>query len=272
LIAVQYFDNPAGRLHKFLADMRAQQQHLTISQALREVLSGPLTDAEVLHAMAAAMALPAQIRAQVEELDDDIELLMRWERHVVGALGSGFALAQPLNTMINQYDATDLYGLEVCSKELHRHQAERVIGAADLDRLRAELDALRDDLLASVLPADLRGFLLEHLEDMARALLNYQLYGIAAVERAYDRTTGALARRSDLTARLIRQEDSQDSVGRFGRFLAQVALAIAVAQSALALPSQVVDMLNAVEGQTGTVTAVNEVQDSQPPLAVTSGR
>jgi hypothetical protein len=271
-----HLDNPAGRLHWFLAAMRTQPQHLTIDQATAEVPGGGPSRSKVMHAMADVMAMPAEIRAQVEEFSDadGTELLLRWEPRVRDALGACLILAQPLNNLLSQYNDTDLLSLEHCSWELHRRCAQQVVGEAELARLRAELDAVRDDILAADLPAGLRGFLLEHLDEMSRALWAYQLRGITAIEEAYDRAAGALRRRADFwaQARQENREDPDGPVGRFSRFMGQILTVITVTGLAFALPGQAVNMIDAIEGKKADPTILEIHQDPQPPLPVTSGQ
>lgn len=271
-----HLDNPAGRLHQFLFRLAQQPPNPPVRSALLAVFredEAAITDVELHRRLAVILALPAETRARVEELlldEEDLALLLRWEEPVALALRDGTAnLTVSTNAITNGYDRGVLVELEICARELHRRQAERAIEQSDLDRLRADLDVLRDDILASDLPTDLRRFLLEYVEDMSRALWDYQLRGIAAIEDVHDRIVGTLHRRTDLMARL-REQDPEGAAGRFVKFLYGVAALLVVVGGTLAIPGQVSDMLDAIEGKPDTPAVIEMQQDSPPPPTTTS--
>lgn len=104
-----------------------------------------------------------------------------------------------------------LYGLEACSRALHRWKREPVIDQSQLDELIRQVRDLVESVARSDgLAEDAKVFLIKRLREVETALLGSRVTGFADLEAALDRLTGSLVRRPD-----IREPGLLNRIGSF---------------------------------------------------------
>jgi hypothetical protein len=134
-----------------------------------------------------------------------------------------------------------LYGLEACSRTLHRLAPEPTISAGELADLVSQVRDLIDSVLNNTsLTEEAKFFLLGRLRDVESALISSRVTGLADLEAALDRLTGSLIRRAD-----IREEGLLAKLTKFFRSLvgtAQGGAAIAGATTST------IEAINAISG------------------------
>lgn len=182
-------DNPAGRLFSVLSALKevtnAQQVQIEVALAhVFELKDAPVSSV-VLHRYVTQMvAWPHQAAEQLQTLDYvNYELLMRWWPKVDEAMKWAGRWGQPLNNLLNQYDNTTLYQLEVVADHLHSRMPE----PAPVESHLGELAGLVQQAIKSVIedggfPLRVQQMLLERLYALAQAIDTVRIMGYPNVE------------------------------------------------------------------------------------------
>lgn len=258
-------NNAASRMIELLDDLCSEPASNGIGVAWAQVfgLEWPDQYAEVSHRLADVLGLPAQIEAEIRAVpDEDHELLLEQMPGLASALSQSQNLNAVLQNICQDITNEMRYGLKMCASVLDRKRRERIIEPSDDAAIRDLLTSLEDEIRqSSDLDAELRLFLLRQVRDMREALDRVAIVGIAALEDSFDRLHGALLRRPDV----VQGIQQEPAVGeKFARLLARVVLVLTVTGQLLALPAQVTQMLDAVQGQPPgiTSTSVNETPEA----------
>lgn len=222
-VAVTYLDNPAGRLHNVLAKLQAKakrNEKINMHQAMREILNVEHGGYDVLlERMAPIFALPTQIRAEVAALgfedNTHVEHFGKIEK-ILPQLWQN----RPIKQFADTLDPVAMQELKTCSATLHRERPLNDLPSDEvLLELRKQVRLLIDDILESKdLPTELKTRLLDHLREMEQALDLYQIVGLDALRRTFERGMGIL------TVQTIADggEINEDSGGFWRRFASVV--------------------------------------------------
>lgn len=235
-----YSDNPAGRLHELITLFRRNASTSTIPQAWAAALGiRDLNSPDLLRRLAHVFRLPAEIQAELDQVDEDefdSDLALRWQATIPQGLGPALFTGQQSAQLVPKFDDASLSSLEHCSYVLHRYRRQRVLSDSELDRIRKAIVELEAEVRSQPgLDASLRDFLLYHAGAMARALEDLAVRGPAALEEALDQAMGAAYRRVDLTA----DKDSPGVWAKFGNLIVVVAAVLQIATSSFVLPGQI---------------------------------
>jgi hypothetical protein len=239
-------DNPAERLHDLLSAFKgvANQPMLSAWAAVLGVERDNLP--ELLHAVAAVTALPAQLEADLRAAlppDNDLELFLAWKPKVEAAM-QGFANSgTTADGVQRQYDDSTLVSLQHASHALRTSGRE-----LQDDQLTTLADALQglDELISGSADIDteLQVFLLDLVYEMKRAVRLVRVQGVDGLQVALERSVGALHVRAGLGQPL---PDPDSHVGRrFFAVIAQLGGLIAFGNSSFALGGNVLDVLRAI--------------------------
>jgi hypothetical protein len=90
-----------------------------------------------------------------------------------------------------------LLGLAFCSDTLSREMPESVIDQEVLDQLRTEIELMIADILNSSIDERLKAVIIDHLESIRRALIEYRIRGSEGLRRALDSGIGTLIRHQE---------------------------------------------------------------------------
>ena len=257
-----YDDNPAGRLHRLLGDLRTRQDSEPIQAAWATLLRVPGDDsAELARCTSQVLQLPAEIEAEVDKIEEglyDRDLVMRWKEPVKSTLAATlFTTGQ-----IRQFGDGDMTSLEACNDMLHRLRPQRMLTDSELERITALISELEEELkLDHNIDPELRDFLLIHVQTMARALRDLPIRGPVALEEALDQAVGAGFRRTDLT---VRSDTSPSAWHKFGNLIVVIAAALQIAGSSLTLPDQLRQALEAPPPAPAPVIKIIQEMPTEP--------
>ena len=191
-VPVEY-DNPAGRLHHLLSQIKEAPQNQQLRVAWTFAL-GPDLSADpptMLEAIAAAQRLPERARnALLAVPGEKHELHLRWWEPVRGAMSIAHQFETATSTFANQYNEAHLQSLETCADILERRSTGPRLDHAGLNEATAlageVLDALRLD---TDLDPDTREVLIRHAAALYLAL---QLADVTGAEGVRDAAAAAL--------------------------------------------------------------------------------
>jgi hypothetical protein len=191
-------DNPAGRLHYVLTEIRSVPGATNIEKALAKAFEVAETEpAATLHQHVAVMAAwPDQAIEQIKTLDDiNQDLALGWTARIQPAMAWVGRWAQAVENMQNEYGEVDLYSLAVTADHLHRRLPEPVIPKDKLPELVELVREIIDAVLADTqLPEVARAFLVSRLHEVEQAVLHFRVTGYAGIETAMDCLVGYIAR------------------------------------------------------------------------------
>lgn len=197
-------DNPAGRLLILLRELRTHAQGPSVRDAWRTVLKSKAADAFEVD-MLAVSALLSDLVNDIEGLRGrtDVERyhkrIPRWAKLVtLPRVGGDQAF-----TADNVATDDELDMLADLSDLLSHRLSEGSLDPTLLEELLAQVTDLRDQVTtADDLDADLRVFLLQHLEALDRALRQVRIRGAQGLDDVLGRAIVDLARKPEQAERL----------------------------------------------------------------------
>lgn len=184
-------NNPAGRLYLLLDAVRKQPKQTALQHAWADTLGFERGQQEVyVQKMAEIIQLTEEIKLLIAKEDVDQHLYFKPFIKIqrLFALGSGVAVEQALSHL----DEGTMTGLEHCAELLARKFPEKEIEAETLKTVEAEVDALKERILASTLDNALKTVILDSIFEIQKAIGNYRVYGSRGVEKTIQNTMGAM--------------------------------------------------------------------------------
>lgn len=253
-------NNPAGRFYRLLSQAKGNQKNRNVNafKVWAELLEADEKKPWlVLRSLAGVMELPAIIREQIRGVPEiDQSLYLKWVPKVELAFASQ-RLNGHFHDFIQHIDDATLHGLEFCAECLSRKCPERRANESQLKEIAKDVAELIEEVLASDLPEDLRKFLLEHLNDLNRALQEYRLFGFKPLERAY----GAIISGGLVAPEIIEKAKSKPHGQKFWAVFKKLSVVLMVAKSFVELGDRSFRVLG---------DARNIIEHLVPSQAVTS--
>jgi hypothetical protein len=187
-------NNPAGRLYDVLSN--AKKHPPTQSEQSKKVWGS------VLGVNPDSTLLIKRLVQLMEELDDTIGRLKKLENftlalHEPQLRAIWHALSPTLlnahwEHVVHLLSDSSMISLASAADWLAHHDPDGEINAKELSSLQNEIEELVKEILGSELDATFREFVLEQLEKIRSAILEYRLRGPAALREALESTTGAI--------------------------------------------------------------------------------
>lgn len=230
-------NDPAGRLHDVLNELRAEPKPDPIGKALAKVLRLDWPDdyPDIALAISAIVRLPAQVKALIGRApDEDADLLLEHFPAIESALTQLQNLNVPVENLQQGIRDDALYSLRLCSSVIRRTTPERKLKPDDAGRLLKSTYELLDNVVASSLSEATKSLVVEHVSAIERALRLARVEGIKGVEDAFDRTVGALKRRSDVADELITESrDEGTPAHQFWQWMGRLVMLVTVVAGTL---------------------------------------
>ena len=135
-----------------------------------------------------------------------------------------------------------MVALGFCDELLTRLRPERVLPSESRTTIQEQVRLLLEDVARDELDPDLRNFLIAQLKSIDRALVNYNVLGAAALQRAVEAAFGG--------AVILEADGKQPSKNKFvirlGAIAATALLALNIATQTVELAEQVFGALPAI--------------------------
>jgi len=184
-------NNPAARLYLLLDAVRKKNKQIALQHAWAEVLGFNQGDLETyVLRMAEIVQLTEEIKSLIakEEVDQSLYFKPFIKIQRLFSLAAGNTVEQALPFL----DDGTMTGLEHCAELLARKFPEKEIEAETLKTVEAEVDALKERIIASTLDNALKMVILDSILDIQKAIGNYRIYGSRGVEKTIQNTMGAM--------------------------------------------------------------------------------
>jgi hypothetical protein len=200
-------NNPAGRLYEILAkameigglakgpgrnlDLPYERQAFVVLTKALEI-DDP-NSSELFDGITKLFGLVNNTELAIDNLQNvNTELYLRAINEVKEAFNSlNYNLTQDWLLIANKIDKSTLEKLEFCADALSRQQGEIVLNNEELNELFDEVRTLFEKVLDADLDKDIKSFMLEKLQDIDRAIINYKFQGSKGLIQAIESTIGA---------------------------------------------------------------------------------
>jgi hypothetical protein len=258
------YDNPARRLHAFLAAVRAHGQSGSgMGTVIGEYfgVEYPSDMPMLLRSLAPVYELPQQVRDEVNALgweESSSAVLIRHLPGIEGALGN-LTLPQQILQFNGQISDVAFESLEHCGVILGQFRPQRTLDSATIGDLRNTISGLVADVMAAdELDESIAQFMLDHLHELLWTLDSYKVSGIVPIEWAVQRAVGHAALDS---AEAVRVQET-DAGKRFWSTVAKVGMALNLVTGPLAIAQAAVPDAFPKAAQGGIVIDVPLPQDN----------
>ena len=121
----------------------------------------------------------------------------------------------------------DLTSLMFMSELLSRYQPEKLVPDEELKELLSDIDELYQMVLASSLQLELKTLILNQLELIRRAIHDYRIRGVSALQEAMERVAGNYF----VNESLIKQESEKEAVKGYKKFLSKFVATVSFASN-----------------------------------------
>ena len=195
------------------------------------------------------MGLPLLVRDEVSKLTGiDHEIYLRW----IAPMEQAFLVLSLNGTIADMHSRIDqsvLERLEICADLLCRQRPETIVDPKDLAEIKKEVDELRRNVETADIELSLREYLCRHLDDILTAVQDYDMFGIAPLQRAVQATIGSAV----LNQEQARKVAATPAGKRLWEILSHIALVLTLTNSVLQITARVENLLQPA----GSVSAVS---------------
>jgi hypothetical protein len=236
-------DNPAARLHRILSSLSAHSPGTRLLDAWRAILAPtiPANDNNfgLFRRYGQFLALPKRVRDTLLTVPNiNKDLYFRWVPKLEAALCS-VTFSGQVAAFPAAFDKSALDNLEVCADRLSVQQPEKTVDAAELTKLTRDARQLHSDTEASAIEEDLKTYILEGLDDILSAIEDYDLEGIASLERGVKHAFGTIVVTQEKAERAVKT-----AIGsRFAQVLYSFYLLVNIANGTFQLSHNVHQLL-----------------------------
>lgn len=184
-------NNPAARLYLLLDAVRRQNQQTALQHAWAGVLGFNRDDLETyVVRLAEIVQLTEEIKALIAK--EDVDQSLYFKPFIKIQRLFSLAAGNTVEHALAHLDEGTMTGLEHCAELLARKFPEKEVEPETLKVVEAEVDALKERILASTLDNALKTVILDSILDIHKAIGNYRIYGSRGVEKTIQNTMGAM--------------------------------------------------------------------------------
>lgn len=188
-------NNPAGRLYAILDEVRAKPRKKSIRNVWAETFGlEPSATADILFLIGKMIELARDAKQSINGLDNiDHEIYIKPFHNIEKAFS--FAnIEDHWDNISRHLDEATMVGLSFCADVLSRTSGEQIIDQETLNDLMEQVENLTHEIMDSEIPPDLKAVLIDNLEEIRRAILEYRIRGVDGLKRALEGSLGAVIR------------------------------------------------------------------------------
>lgn len=172
-------NNPAARFLRIVQRALANKavRDLRVDRALQELLNSEGCDRPTLmYRIGVFFDMPSAIGRAIQASDLDPGIYLAWLAPVEKQYAD-VHLPSRLNEYLAPIDEKTIALLRVCEDQLSKRSSERLINESDVRELQVEVEKLREAIVKSELPDQVRQYCLTHLQLIADSLVDVFLKG-----------------------------------------------------------------------------------------------
>ena len=213
--------NPVGRLYEILTAAHGTNA-MNVQRGWALVFNIPAEDIpSLLKAIAGLDELSQRAETIIKNVDDiDHEAYLQYFPNISKAIRTSFSLTNEWNTVRKFLDDATLNNLRLCV-DITKDVIKIFIDQDTLSEIQSKVEELLEQVLSSDIPQDIKQKIIEHLQHIHDAVVNYRLSGPEGLEEATERYLGFLFLHYDVL-RKTKFNDYFDSHWDLIKFLVEV--------------------------------------------------
>ena len=197
-------DTSAGRLWNILQQGKEfslghqSNPGLKIGTVWSHILDiDPGNEFRVIQAHASITLLVAEVEADIRRVyGEQANLYLGLLKKVIAGLSQS-SVAQPWSNLDSHLDDATMSGLALAAQNLKASFAETQISESELQDLLIHIDEMSNNIADSTINPELKIALLQGLEELRRAVVDYKITGSVSVKRAAQQAVGSIALSKD---------------------------------------------------------------------------
>ena len=234
-------DNPAGRLWHILNDAKKKGANLRTREVWGEVFDiDKNSTSQILEKQGEMIQLLMDVKRSIENIDGLNQDLYLKQLPSIQDAFADTRLNDQWKGFKSQLDKATMLSLEHCADKLSEYSNEKVLDQGELQSLREDVEALIDRVLhTTTVDPKLREILLEHLEIIRWAIINYKLHGSEGLQEAIKTATGAIY----LNQEIFKAEKDSEVVDWCWKIIVRIGTLTALVSDAHQLAPEVTKLL-----------------------------
>lgn len=214
-------NNPAGRLYTILREAERKNEKEQTCKVWASVFGiEEAKETEIIRNLLSLQELVEEVHALIKnnsQLNSD--LFLKSFPNLRRAVS-----AKNLTTQWNNYkvglNPETMTRLEFCAEVLSGEYSELPISAEEIDKLKTQLASLIEFVEKSVMPNELKVFVLIQLEELRRGIFDFKIRGAQGLRTAMEAVIGATLAQNEKYQEIKRTD--ADVLSRLGQFLDSV--------------------------------------------------
>lgn len=237
-------NNPASRLCEILDEAQA----FANNEQMRSVWAGvlrcdsPGNTSQLFHRLSQVIGLIQECKEKIQQIDTtDHNLFLEPLVNLEQAFDK-VNLEENRGQFLGRIEATTRTSLKYCAERLSVSSEEDAIDKDLLTELQSDVNDLLEKVLESNLPDEVKKVLIEILEDIRSAILEYRIIGVDALRRTLESNVGSLYFHKDEIEE-VESEEGQEVISKFGEVIGRLQRLVSVGLKAKKLLPPILDFL-----------------------------
>lgn len=224
-------NNPAARLYNILREAKDNTEihSRALNSSLKWILKVDKDDDSLLmKRLGLFMGLPVEIANELKKYDDiSHEVYLEWVPQFLTAF-KNLQFNQAFSRVIGVIDEKTIYGVRICADQLSRKAPEIELDPKDIEALLKQTDNLFNDILKADLDHEIKTFMLDKLDNIHNALLDYFLTGSKDLTNSMELVAGALIFHPK-AKEIFNSKEKDKRVKAFWELMSRIAIILAFA-------------------------------------------
>lgn len=213
-------DNPAKRLLLFLQRAKKIDENKKMGEAFAEIFKvDPEQRSAILRHLGEIQKLPLSIRQEIQTIEEDHGIYLDKIERVERAL-SKINFGSKWRNFQQGIDEATLTQLTFSSKLLSDNSKFKHLEEKDLNKLKEKVQSFKNELSGFDIDTDLNHLIFEKLNDIERAIFDYQLTGSALIQKEVESAIGSVTMNPKLASKDI------TVVRKFFNFLGDISVTL----------------------------------------------
>ncbi len=228
--------NPAQRLYDLLNTAKQQNGRNQFGEIWRAVLELKNShQGELLIGIADVIQLIETTKSSIIQLEGINHSILLEKFGNIETVFKDLNLTRAWEDQQRYLDETTMYSLRMCSDALSRRIGYKEIPKEEIDKLRADVEKLLNNILKSDLNSELKSILIENLETIRRALIGFRINGIDGLRQALEKNIGSVYVNEKLREEIKKAEPDNELIQKFRNILGALAKLVTESMMSVAL-------------------------------------
>ena len=242
-------NNPASRLFEIIEHAYTFDDNRHMREVWSTILlcEGTQDTSKILRGLSQIIGLLAECKKQLVQIDDLDYALYSEPLDQLAEVFLQVNLDENLGSFKRRLSAGTTTGLKFCADALAKSSLEDVVEEEFLTGLLAEVNELLEEVIRSDLPDQVKKLLLDSLEDIRAAIIDYRVMGVQALQNSLKHNVGSvLLARAEIEN--VSEKVDKEILSRFGRLLSKLEQVVYLGSRVKQLAEPVIKLLSLPSG------------------------